>query len=242
MADPSRSFERFSPAKRPTVTSSGSIEMHAETDIPCKSTSVPIEIFNTYGSLSNARLLSHYGFMIEANEHDRLTWSSFVHLLEHLEITLSEDRMATLATTLVGVCIEQLYIDCEGDLSSSLWTCIAMCSAAACTATNKITTEMARILSRDIEALCCGESPSSLAETHLSVFAETIRLAQHLVSRRLRGIAHSEMPIEELFIKLDRTPLDNVSVRLAIRANMQDRLCLRACQAQLTELLKCIES
>jgi hypothetical protein len=34
------------------------------------------EIFNTYGaSLTNAELLVRYGFMLEANDNDRLTWT-----------------------------------------------------------------------------------------------------------------------------------------------------------------------
>ncbi|KAJ7133542.1 hypothetical protein C8R44DRAFT_24920 [Mycena epipterygia] len=34
------------------------------------------EVFNTYGeTLSNAQLLVQYGFILDANEHDRLTWT-----------------------------------------------------------------------------------------------------------------------------------------------------------------------
>ncbi|EAU91699.2 hypothetical protein CC1G_04467 [Coprinopsis cinerea okayama7 len=46
-------------------------EMVSVTDIPAVR-----EVFNTYGeTLSDAQLLSRYGFVLEANENDRITWN-----------------------------------------------------------------------------------------------------------------------------------------------------------------------
>jgi hypothetical protein len=46
------------------------------------------EVFNTYGSLSNAELISRYGFVLPENEHDivRLGCGSFATLINRLII------------------------------------------------------------------------------------------------------------------------------------------------------------
>jgi hypothetical protein len=37
---------------------------------------LPGEVFNTYGeNMGNAQLLAHYGFILDGNEHDTITWS-----------------------------------------------------------------------------------------------------------------------------------------------------------------------
>lgn len=35
-----------------------------------------IQLYNTYGNLTNAQLILRYGFLVEANPNDRITWSS----------------------------------------------------------------------------------------------------------------------------------------------------------------------
>jgi hypothetical protein len=44
------------------------------------------EVFNTYGPLSNAELISRYGFTLPENEHDvvRLGYGSFSTLIDRL--------------------------------------------------------------------------------------------------------------------------------------------------------------
>ena len=114
------------------------------------------EIFNTYGaSLSNAELLVRYGFMLDANDNDVLTWTS-EEILDAAGAALSDPHLCPWEGEIGhGVCMEilpnwhydkgwsdselvvdsqlekngnALYMTADGALSHELWVGIALAS------------------------------------------------------------------------------------------------------------------
>lgn len=114
------------------------------------------EIFNTYGaSLSNAELLVRYGFMLDANDNDVLTWTT-QEIWDAAGAALSDPHRSRWEDEIgYGVCMEilrdwlydrgwtdselvadskleedrnALYMTADGTLSHGLWVGIALAS------------------------------------------------------------------------------------------------------------------
>lgn len=132
------------------------------------------EIFNTYGaSLANAELLVRYGFMLEANDNDRLTWtieeiwdaagaaftdphlgpwqgkighSVFMEILRDWQ----NDRGWTDSELVVESELEDnrndLYLTADGALSHKLWVATALASLQQHHCVRKDVTQMRQLL------------------------------------------------------------------------------------------------
>jgi len=114
------------------------------------------EIFNTYGaSLSNSELLLRYGFMLDANDNDVLTWTT-EEIWDAAGAALSDPHLCRWEDEIgYGVCMEilrdwlydrgwtdselvvdteleenrnALYMTADGILSHKLWVGIALAS------------------------------------------------------------------------------------------------------------------
>lgn len=104
------------------------------------------EVYNTYGKLDNAALLANYGFMLEANEDDKVRWFSVESVLDQAGLAgiknerAIEDRWKTAVKSerwhqVIDARITEenisdahlkaphdlLYIDADGSISSYLW-------------------------------------------------------------------------------------------------------------------------
>lgn len=186
-------------------------------DDPCEMVTVEgisagQEVFNTYGELSNAQLLAFYGFALEANKYDRITfafddvarlapspppsstiaeeWASLNKLWhsaeredEAQEEGLEED------TLVVDGSSGHLYIDADARLSSSLWLLLLRlhiplpaASPNRLTFLRSLRRAQVRIASGEEENL--GEDLDSLEERALRVLAEAVR---SLCAARLAG-------------------------------------------------------
>ncbi|KAI0272663.1 hypothetical protein BC834DRAFT_857837 [Gloeopeniophorella convolvens] len=100
------------------------------------------EVFNTYGAtLSNAELLVRYGFLLDANEHDVLTFATdevwaaagiahapagTVDLDGWAGVQLSWASSALVSQAEPGVARAALHITADGALSSRLWLAAAL--------------------------------------------------------------------------------------------------------------------
>lgn len=108
------------------------------------------EIFNNYGRLDNSALLTHYGFALEDNEFDRITWTASEVLLEFdIEWSESAERLSALIESwpsgpgeegenaLVLGCptkpsgdsptdSSQLFINSDAKISRPLWILLAL--------------------------------------------------------------------------------------------------------------------
>ncbi|KAJ4482192.1 hypothetical protein J3R30DRAFT_2137620 [Lentinula aciculospora] len=128
-----------------TITSLDPVElddtydMVSNADIPAHS-----EIFNTYGeTLSNAQLLAQYGFILDVNENDCISWNldDLVNLLEtdsrsrdpSTPLGLPWDILVKAFNTDVFSESELIFIppgatfciNCEGKVSWQLWLAVA---------------------------------------------------------------------------------------------------------------------
>ncbi|KDR75526.1 hypothetical protein GALMADRAFT_140168 [Galerina marginata CBS 339.88] len=110
------------------------------------------EVFNTYGEdLTNAQLLNQYGFILDVNDNDRLSWT----MHEILDLFLPNDTTETDRGDITGHFHETLsrldetrpifahsrliyyevsdghhfYLNCEGSLSHQLWAILFVLSA-----------------------------------------------------------------------------------------------------------------
>lgn len=149
------------------------------------------EVFNTYGELSNARLLAEYGFSLEANDSDRICWFSLVDLANDLAMSLevierawqrksssngTDDERIAPCSQQGGLQLhDQLYIDAESRLSRALWSVI-------------------KVLAREPEL-----SLTELCDSAPSADALVVGLCRQRISR----LTGSEMPLSQIFDLLD---------------------------------------
>lgn len=93
-----------------------------------------VEVFNTYGPLSNARLLAEYGFTLDANPNDRLAfalaplpdeWQKWLADFAEREIEeVEEDELVNVGAR------DGFHIDADARLSLPLWTHLLLSSAS----------------------------------------------------------------------------------------------------------------
>lgn len=129
-----------------TLLSSEGYEMVVNAPVPPFS-----EVYNTYGeSLSNAELLCQHGFVLDANEHDSLTWTSdevfnavpglslslreeinhtCTHLFADTEFMASFEETRCLLGGVVGESRSPYTINADGLVSVQLWILLLLASA-----------------------------------------------------------------------------------------------------------------
>lgn len=165
------------------------------------------EVFNTYGQLSNAKLLTSYGFLLEANERDtiefaldeaaeaclpRIPSDPLVEQYEHLGtfscLSTIEDNHPLLCTTDSA----ELSIDADARLSTSLW--VMLVAAATLAAGGCSTKEMLRmtvaqlvdvveVLAREQEA---GEEEEPGKAERFAPSLDDVTIIQHIRQAVLR--------------------------------------------------------
>ena len=123
-------------------------EMVSNTYIPALT-----EVFNTYGDLTNAQLLSQYGFMLDMNDNDRVSWTAAEVLYDlvpgqytdaDLEEFLTQLRQAVplIPTKHVlfkhsqfvyfnPLTIDQFCLNSEGKISHHLWILLLLVACRA---------------------------------------------------------------------------------------------------------------
>ena len=109
------------------------------------------QVYNTYGRLSNAKLLANYGFMLDANDDDKVCWFSARGAMlsvgiescpedwrrscaANLEVQqpFDDDRITATEPTdsiLHGSASDLLYIDADGSISCTLWALLSIGSS-----------------------------------------------------------------------------------------------------------------
>jgi hypothetical protein len=82
------------------------------------------EAFNTYGSLSNAELISRYGFALPENEHDivRLGCGSFATLINRLIILLHPSSASGNGAD-IQEHLRVRYVNKRRDVSQNSYSC-----------------------------------------------------------------------------------------------------------------------
>ena len=238
-----RVCEHDEPANDGFTQSSGVDEKEEEAvEMVATSSIVPeMEVYNTYGTLSNSRLLAEYGFMLEANDADRLCWFSLAQLVEDTDYsqeivakawtsdfgskdeTAMNDRVALVGGQ-PNKMQDALWIDSEGRLSSKLWRVLQLIAQQPIVSTR-------RTPARDCPTVVIG-----------------------LCERRLSGLHGSHLDFEELCLRLDvslrscilnarlkrclQAPSLSAQERLAIQRNIEERSLLSSCLYQWQETLQ----
>lgn len=159
------------------------------------------EIFNTYGPLTNAQLVFRYGFLLEANPHDRITWPSATEIASQLGYgwtsLLRQQYLARLPYVRFGsgdplTCptIEaeprQHFIDADARLSSPLLLLLVTLASPASKSPNS--NHLAAV---DVEA-----------EVYLNdngLIRSTTDLILQLCTIRLAALNPTNASIEEMF-------------------------------------------
>ncbi|TFK26335.1 SET domain-containing protein [Coprinopsis marcescibilis] len=120
-------------------------EMVANTQIPAFS-----EVYNTYGEhLTNAQLLTRYGFILDANDNDKLSWTYLnvfkalgvnpnttgESILRQIPLVLGDHRILdsladsqVLATEYIKG-DDSLWVDSDGGVSIGLWLTLTLIAA-----------------------------------------------------------------------------------------------------------------
>ncbi|KAK9894159.1 SET domain-containing protein [Cystobasidium minutum MCA 4210] len=200
------------------------VEMVATTSIEAEE-----EVFNTYGKLDNAALLVNYGFMLEANEDDKVRWFSVKSVLKQAEliaaVTAETNKIESAWRTYIKsgevdrwiepnsrVSAEVirsahlqapqtlLYVDADGNVSRYL--CLLL----------SISLQWSRLEKQGVEA----------------VPAEYI---QKVLQVRLKRLSAPERDIDRLFDMLAQDKNER-AVELALSRAIEERLLLTACLAQ----------
>lgn len=105
------------------------------------------QVYNTYGRLSNAKLLANYGFMLDANDDDKVCWYSALEALQSAAIDSCpedwrrlcaavledqvplDDRISSAEPSgdvLYRSVPDLLYIDADGCISCTLWALLSI--------------------------------------------------------------------------------------------------------------------
>lgn len=162
------------------------------------------EVFNTYGELSNAQLLAFYGFALEANKYDRITfvvedvsrlapsppppstiaeeWTSLDKLWRSAEkeVESQGEGSGEEDMLIVDGAFGHLYIDADARLSSSLWLLLLLLHVPLPTAPPKrlVLLQRLRTAQRRMSTEAEGgaeEGVDPLEERALRVLAEAVQ-------------------------------------------------------------------
>ena len=203
------------------------------------------EVFNTYGDLSNVALLARYGFAIEANSKDRITWSD-THAVcadagqrpdvqdEEIWRELVEqwlgDRNATATT--------ELFIDADAQMSIALWLYLAVLASREAGVLPSLAHLQAAWDAQELFLM--GEVDCVVGEELVTTLRNLANLACGLLQKRLAGMHQIATPIDELFDHQDSLLQADAErpIMLALNQNISERLCLTACLAYWKELLE----
>ncbi|GAA5949970.1 hypothetical protein JCM3765_007754 [Sporobolomyces pararoseus] len=197
------------------------------------------EVFNSYGNLSNARLIAEYGFKLEANEADRITFSR-----DELEAVMretglfqggysadcarkeeqeevEEDHPLIMARSLLPDEPRfEFFFDADAKISNSLWRTLVY---AAILESSNLSKCLEQIFARDqddnYETPVDGIDPSNCPS--LLRIAHTI---DRLCERRVRNQFRPQLTSSQL-LDLAEAELDE-RLRLAIAFLAEERLLL----------------
>ncbi|GEM12249.1 SET domain containing protein [Rhodotorula toruloides] len=199
------------------------------------------EVFNTYGQLSNAKLLASYGFLLEANEHDAIEFD----LDEATESCLPRgipsdaftERYSKFRTLEINICVDidnpllrptdpaDLNIDADGRLSTGLW-CLVLAAAelsAQVSATSLITVaSLAGVVGRMAsEKEVAGDEGAGIATRFLPSVEEVSMHRPDLDAAALLDLAEGT---------------EDTKVRLALQYLAGERLILERVEQQWSDL------
>ncbi|CAK5274516.1 unnamed protein product [Mycena citricolor] len=214
-----------------------------------------VEVFNTYGEmLSNAQLLLQYGFILDGNENDRVTWTcdemaEFVHSSLHWDpapVRQTTDWLQSLSWEILEESSELVYIDrkhafcvnADGTVSHGLWLYLAAALVCSRTGIRGPTSAQEAILSGVEHLLRCQsgmeqhESPEHISgyTTNGSTIHQLSGLIFSLCRARSAGISRGEPTIRELGELLDSLPEDSApSRRMAVSLALTEKSILETC-------------
>ncbi|KAH9457364.1 hypothetical protein Pst134EA_021247 [Puccinia striiformis f. sp. tritici] len=217
---------------------------------PLIGSSKPTIVYNTYGNLSNSRLMTEYGFMIQGNQYDRLYFNNteIVDLKDDqaLKTTFQALIKAGLFTsnddetdqTLVGDVDEDsdgasLYLDSHARLSPLLWLSIVYRTYDHHHQTPAIE-YISTLFERQSSSLGNLDRPCTSSEHHLSRISG---LVHTLCEHKLSLYCLPNKSIDELLTIKDEimdsinggTGIDEISLGLAIEYNCSERVLLETC-------------
>ena len=218
------------------------LEMVTLEPLDLSQSSHPLEIFNTYGGwhLDNATLLKRYGFAVQANPHDRITWAQTTDVVRAAGIISSPEFVqewpATLAhlgrnpkvismpnSTLVvaGSQPFDFSINADAALSQPLWLLCALLARPRAT-----TSELQSLATRLIE-FEHGQG-DALHDHHddLDVWlGESACLVCQVVASRRADMHRSEMSTSDLIDLCDVRELFRCESRYSNEAAGNSRSC-----------------
>lgn len=245
----------------PNAANEGTFEMVTNTLVPPTT-----EVFNTYGeTLSNAELLLSYGFLLDQNDNDHLSWEiTDPDLLDEPKSEVLRDLyiniydaipQGTLDAFEESELVEHtsdklsaLSISGEGKISSRLWLLLAVQSLLLGEVTaGDVKAILDRIPSMieaqlDLEAQTSDEDEDAMDEVlQDSQVMHIPRLVLALCQRRRASYRGGGIyTLEELGIELDNLPETWTRTRSAMTLLIGERSILDSCEAAWSDLVTSI--
>ncbi|SCZ91457.1 BZ3500_MvSof-1268-A1-R1_Chr1-2g01421 [Microbotryum saponariae] len=211
------------------------------------------EIFNTYGDMSNAQLVTMYGFLIDGNQYDRIhfevglkkeqrrEWEELISLwseLGHRHEEQSHELIIPLPPTTNSTIgpnhstHEEFYIDAEARLSTPLWLALLIQSEIPLPRSSRKKQKV--FLQSFYDSLSATAfSLGPLAKRNLGLFKSHVET----IVRRIVGVQHRpESTSRDLFDLAETDGLEEME-RLAIKSLALERGLLETLVAKLADLV-----
>ncbi|KAG0147240.1 hypothetical protein CROQUDRAFT_656349 [Cronartium quercuum f. sp. fusiforme G11] len=203
------------------------------------------QVYNSYGQLGNARLLLEYGFMIEANEHDRLCFDLDEFLDIDTERLHALERMFAASTTsidpenelinpepLLKVSPDAFFIDASARPSFTLWLAL-VCQATAGDPVAQININRHFSLVLDLLGFLIDPGPCDKLR---SITIQVSSMIQEICGARLARMYRAELSIEQLLeLKEALSPHETRHIML-INYIASERLLLQSCCSRWSQL------
>ncbi|GAA5999701.1 hypothetical protein JCM5350_003953 [Sporobolomyces pararoseus] len=199
------------------------------------------EVFNSYGNISNARLIAEYGFKLEANEADRITFhrNELESAMREIGVVKSRGEIVSekkaeqeeveedhpfVMTRSIDEVRPEFYFDADAKVSYSLWRTLV---DAAIVASSSLLKCLARIFAHDQDDND-EISNERIDPSTCSALQQIACTIDKLCDRRVRNQFRPELTSSQL---LDHAEAElDERLQLAVAFTAEERLLLERVQ------------
>jgi len=225
------------------------------------------EVFNTYGeTLSNAQLLVQYGFILDDNDNDRITWDVIdlpplpnlinqAHSRNLLASAFSIDFIDSERVFYDPTATDKFCLNADGKISHHLWLHLAFL-AASNNGFQGDDRALARFLHEVFDLQLSLESRAQIGEEkeiepasqRIEVPSPASQCAMAELARSVMSLCHlrkqrtgKNLTTTDIGDILDGLPDDMPRTRMAISVVMTEHTILESCEASWADILRCHE-
>ncbi|GAA5909027.1 protein-lysine N-methyltransferase [Sporobolomyces salmoneus] len=198
------------------------------------------EMFNSYGALSNARLIAEYGFRLEANEHDKVTFTrdeigeimleigmdvrAEERKIEVEEESEEEEHPLIAYRNHSGTLSRGYYFDADAKISHDLWDLLVDSVSATHDSRdrrNELRDSLARLVTQEEED---EEEVITLLPEVRAALSMIAQVVQSMCRRRLQAQFQSSLTGSEVLDQAEN--MKDGRLKLAMEFVAEERLLL----------------